>query len=452
MKKKVVSAMGIVFGMALLSGCGTGEVKDILDQTQSSLSEVKAAAGNMEFQMVVNLEQQGINMDMEASLSGDWKVNSEENAFVFDGTLATNMMNLNADVEIYSVKEGDKQVTYTKMGDTWSKTEDDVAEEDTQTYWDKFEEFTPSTVELAEDGDSEGQTIHFEITGEDVQKLLENAGLQESDLQDMGDIQGLKADIDLTVREEDKLPTAASVDFGTSLSDVAVADEDTNVNITTCKASVNITDYEDIGEITVPEEAKSAQETDGDILESLEEDISGEGTSGESADEDSSPILNEDGSYSLLDYDDQTVASVMIPEGYTLDFAEKTYLSCSKAEDDNGDYISVIYQPAELSEDYTEEDFAGLYLLTDSNIEEYGYSSYETTGPDTLTVGDKEISYLTVKYAFDENMKGSEIVLWQKVDDTHLLYCTVMPSTDDSENITDMVPQIAEEVFTGVNF
>ena len=44
MKKKVVSAMGIVFGMALLSGCGTGEVKDILDQTQSSLSEVKAAA------------------------------------------------------------------------------------------------------------------------------------------------------------------------------------------------------------------------------------------------------------------------------------------------------------------------------------------------------------------------------------------------------------------------
>ena len=129
MKKKVVSAMGIVFGMALLSGCGTGEVKDILDQTQSSLSEVKAAAGNMEFQMVVNLEQQGINMDMEASLSGDWKVNSEENAFVFDGTLATNMMNLNADVEIYSVKEGDKQVTYTKMGDTWSKTEDDVAEE-----------------------------------------------------------------------------------------------------------------------------------------------------------------------------------------------------------------------------------------------------------------------------------------------------------------------------------
>ena len=80
MKKKVVSAMGIVFGMALLSGCGTGEVKDILDQTQSSLSEVKAAAGNMEFQMVVNLEQQGINMDMEASLSGDWKVNSEENA------------------------------------------------------------------------------------------------------------------------------------------------------------------------------------------------------------------------------------------------------------------------------------------------------------------------------------------------------------------------------------
>ena len=134
MKKKVVSAMGIVFGMALLSGCGTGEVKDILDQTQSSLSEVKAAAGNMEFQMVVNLEQQGINMDMEASLSGDWKVNSEENAFVFDGTLATNMMNLNADVEIYSVKEGDKQVTYTKMGDTWSKTEDDVAEEDTQTY------------------------------------------------------------------------------------------------------------------------------------------------------------------------------------------------------------------------------------------------------------------------------------------------------------------------------
>ena len=135
-----------------------------------------------------------------------------------------------------------------------------------------------------------------------------------------------------------------------------------------------------------------------------------------------------------------------------MDFAEKTYLSCSKAEDDNGDYISVIYQPAELSEDYTEEDFAGLYLLTDSNIEEYGYSSYETTGPDTLTVGDKEISYLTVKYAFDENMKGSEIVLWQKVDDTHLLYCTVTPSTDDSENITDMVPQIAEEVFTGVNF
>ena len=69
-----------------------------------------------------------------------------------------------------------------------------------------------------------------------------------------------------------------------------------------------------------------------------------------------------------------------------------------------------------------------------------------------MTVGDKEISYLTVKYAFDENMKGSEIVLWQKVDDTHLLYCTVTPSTDDSENITDMVPQIAEEVFTGVNF
>lgn len=65
MKKKVVSAMGIVFGMALLSGCGTGEVKDILDQTQSSLSEVKAAAGNMEFQHGCEPGTAGNQQDME---------------------------------------------------------------------------------------------------------------------------------------------------------------------------------------------------------------------------------------------------------------------------------------------------------------------------------------------------------------------------------------------------
>ena len=198
MKKKAVLAMGIVFGTAVFSGCGTGEVKEILDQTQANLNEVKSASGDMNFQVVINLAQQGLDMDMEASLEGDWKVNSQENAFAFDGSLNLNLMNLNMDVSIYSVQEEGKQVIYTKLGDTWSRSEEELTEE-TANYWEQFEAFSPSTAEVISKEADENPELHFVVTGEDVEKLLESAGLTAEDFGELEDMSALQAEIDLTV-------------------------------------------------------------------------------------------------------------------------------------------------------------------------------------------------------------------------------------------------------------
>lgn len=447
MKKKAVLAMGIVFGTAVFSGCGTGEVKEILDQTQANLNEVKSASGDMNFQVVINLAQQGLDMDMEASLEGDWKVNSQENAFAFDGSLNLNLMNLNMDVSIYSVQEDGKQVIYTKLGDTWSRSEEELTEE-TANYWEQFEAFSPSTAEVISKEADENPELHFVVTGEDVEKLLESVGLTAEDFGELEDMSALQAEIDLTVGKDDSLPVSATVDFGDSLSAAASAEEGTEVEISTCKIDVNVKDYNETAEISVPDEARDASETEGDVLDSLEKDVLGENNG--DASEEGQPVVNEDGSYTLSDYENQAVATVKVPKNYNLDFAEQTYLSCSKDTEAEGS-VSAIYQIVDISDDFTEENFENTYILTDQNIKDSGYSIYETTGPDSLNVGEKELSCITVRYGYEGDSVGDQIVLWEKMDDNHLLVCTVMASEIDGEKITDSVQKFADELFSGVN-
>ena len=220
------------------------------------------------------------------------------------------------------------------------------------------------------------------------------------------------------------------------------------MEISTCKINVNVKDYNETAEISVPDEARDASETEGDVLDSLEKDVLGENNG--DASEEGQPVVNEDGSYTLSDYENQAVATVKVPENYNLDFAEQTYLSCSKDTEAEGS-VSAIYQIVDISDDFTEENFENTYILTDQNIKDSGYSIYETTGPDSLSVGDKELSCITVRYGYEGDSVGDQIVLWEKMDDNHLLVCTVMASEIDGEKITDSVQEFADELFSGVN-
>lgn len=197
MKKRNVILIAGILTLTGMTGCGTGEVKEILDESRENTKEISSASGDVKVTTGVNLSQWGMDMDVDLVLTGEWETAADPAVFHLDGTLGLDVMGLDMDFEIYGAEEDGKYVTYVKTADQWSQME---GQEKSFGNWDGFYDVEPDSIELSKESGEVNKkktsVIQTEISGEDVIELMKKAELLDNGLED-ADISGLKADIAL---------------------------------------------------------------------------------------------------------------------------------------------------------------------------------------------------------------------------------------------------------------
>lgn len=451
MKKRNVILIAGILTLTGMTGCGTGEVKEILDESRENTKEISSASGDVKVTTGVNLSQWGMDMDVDLVLTGEWETAADPAVFHLDGTLGLDVMGLDMDFEIYGAEEDGKYVTYVKTADQWSQME---GQEKSFGNWDGFYDVEPDSIELSKESGEVNKkktsVIQTEISGEDVIELMKKAELLDNGLED-ADISGLKADIALEIYKESGLPAAVNVDFGNSLGSVAQFSEKLAglPGIGKCVINVNVAEYNSADRIEVPEEALTAEKTEENPLKDLTDDMFGaDGQEDVYTPEEAE--VSEDGAYVLTSSNGNVSARVKAPEGYTADSLEKTFLSFSKTSEDNKQTFAV-YQIMELSDSFTEEDFVKTYLVSGDALSDYGYRYYRTAGPEERKVADRTVSCITAVYSYEEGTVCTQTVIWTKPDDNHILQCMVTETESGDDREPSMDSELIEEVFSGVS-
>ncbi|MCD7769065.1 MAG: hypothetical protein LUH36_02955, partial [Oscillospiraceae bacterium] len=134
------------------------------------------------------------------------------------------------------------------------------------------------------------------------------------------------------------------------------------------------------------------------LLETLVDAVDSDVYTVTDTDTDEAEVSSEDGIYILEDgYSDNTV-SIAVPAGYVIDAdsSDSTWLCFDL--DENNTYAWAYYS---LYTDYTAEDMEYYYGDSFEIYEEF-YADVEISGPETVTIGGRDVTYLYVVYTYDD--------------------------------------------------
>ena len=263
MKEAKIRAIpaGIVFTvtMSLLSGCAIKATpENLLRDMEKNAEKTKSAVLNFSMCMDMSGESgdisMGMNMDMETT--------TEPEAAHGTGTVSMGLsgMNFDIDTEIYSVIEDGEYVTYTLMEDQWTREVSDAGEitgevdsmaENMVDYADYFELSKELVTVNGQDcfeltGELDGD-IFAEFAGNDMLDSMTGYGLEEDTLSDMV----FPCTID--IYQDSILPARVYFDMADTLASML---EDAGVSVSECYVDMTFMEYDSVGEITVPDEAR----------------------------------------------------------------------------------------------------------------------------------------------------------------------------------------------------
>ena len=283
----------LLIPLLLLMGCGQGReqakepsAEELLKEVLSNQKQLKS--GKMQMTMnfkaampleeaqdlLGDLQDSAIQMDMDAELQ------FQEERMRMDGELNMQIMSMKIPVPIesYTVKSGDKYVTYTKNGEEWQKSETDVSGGDMgalvfagQELYQGIQEesltMTEETLELDNETSTECYVIHSSIGGEVLNSLLSMAGQVPGQENVLGDfrIEDEKVDLDLYVDKKEKEIIRTRIDMRQlmekMMSDLtAQSGTDQTMKVDKFQIAVTIKERGETVEVEVPQEALDAEE------------------------------------------------------------------------------------------------------------------------------------------------------------------------------------------------
>lgn len=459
MKKRYAYLLTGALVLSSLSGCGKETPEDILKEMANNTKEATSFAGNMDMNMAVDLSQSGVSMGVELGVSGDMEVVNDPAAFHFDGEVYFNMMNLSMDMEMYGVEEDQVLHLYTKVADQWTHAEQSLeeankAQEEMDMSKISSDILSKMTMEeeTKKEKDREQYIFHTVLTGEELNKWLSNMEeISKEDLEEVG-LSELDVDVELAVDKEKKLPAGFTLDLNESLQKVLdqameelteASGQELSAKISNCALVLEFQDFNTIEKIEVPKEALDVESISGDdLLSGLEGGVLG--AEEDLLEEESEPELNveepeitpteaprqaADGSYILEDYDESMEVSIKTPEGFQEGYMDKNFLSYSKETSDQEDtFVSMTYNIQQFDEYYTEQDFIDAFMEQEMSAQEYGYKSLECKEPQTIQVGNKKFTCLTMDFSYDGTDKNRQLCLLAPLDGEKYLQCMVSES------------------------
>lgn len=267
MKKslKILLTMMLVLFMMGIGGCGEKKVtaESLIKDMNANMESVKSVSGDLAMEMAMGVSSQGIGMDMDVTLGGEFMGTMAPEVFYMDTTMEMSLMGISMDMEVYTQREGDTVTTYTGAAGEWTKSEAQVPEgteteiQEMYAMFDNADDFV-----LAEETENyNGKEVYVltsTVTGENVEELL--GQMEMEDL--VGSYEGmdfsqLSAEVNMKIYKDTILPASVSAEMtGEGLTSEA---DGATVEISGFSVEVNYNSFDDVKEIVIPEEALAAE-------------------------------------------------------------------------------------------------------------------------------------------------------------------------------------------------
>ena len=377
-------------------------------------------------------EELSTEMNVEASMT--CKATGEPVAAYTTGSVAVTVFDENnvQDVESYVVREDDKFVTYMNDGsETWTKSDSDVPEMDDLYNLSMFEGVRDGQIEasLADSTETIGeQTVYrmdITLSGDAIEEYL------GSSLETMSSVFGDDYDsvlsdmtipVAMYIAEGTNLPVRMEFD-GTELGNkiMSYVQSFITVNVSEFKVSSEYKSFNEIPEITVPEDviANAVPAADNDSDESADEELPDE-AAGEADPEYEVPEPDENGRYAITSTATGSIAKFALPEDQTVNYSvgDTLFTLCTNEGMPYSQYIYSFLDdmtPEKVEETARSDEWYG-------DVDPKDVSEDYTSETHVIDVNGMTVSYAQkscVLYAGTEDESfNSELTGWTALDGT----------------------------------
>lgn len=275
MKKKFVRYSCAVLGSSILilsvTGCGKATSESLL----KSMSENMSKAENYKIDMLMDLKAggtvQGISVDVTMNMDMGMKVNTDPEIIHAEGSMALGMLGMDqtSPLEVYTVRDGDNTISYTKTGEEgWTKEVQENLDKSLNAY--EFKEFEKlaASLELEKNTtDLEGvecYALKGVLDGEALSTILDSALSAMNDSAEiMGDADwaAFKIPVEFYIAKKDSMPVKMTLDLQTMMLEAmksAGAQEDVEFNCESCTFDLKFGSFGEVETITLPDDVKNS--------------------------------------------------------------------------------------------------------------------------------------------------------------------------------------------------
>lgn len=283
MKKKMTKwmALGLALIMLIsLTACGGGSsTENVMKAAQEALNEVTSMRYDMSMDMTLSAGDQTI----ESNTSGVIAYNAEPLAMEMKMTMDMGAQG-QFDMFMYVSQEDDNLVMYMSDGTNWGKQtladaaqlEQYNAQDSMGIYLENIDSFQEAGTEQVNGSDAikyEGvianDALNEVMAASGMEEQLAQYGLTEEEAaaiyQDLGDLP-----VAIWIAKESNLPVKYEMDMTAMMQNIMtkmfenmdVATEDMDFTVDNMFISMTLYDFNNVGEIEIPEEAKAAPEMD----------------------------------------------------------------------------------------------------------------------------------------------------------------------------------------------
>ena len=303
--------------------------------------------------------------------------------------------------------------------------------------------------ELTEEDGEKYYVIRTTLTGEDYLRLMESSeAMMGSIIDDESmDTSKLIVDTEILINKNTNLPYRLTLDLSNSKDAFNFQESDgMSMDLETFKVVVGYGSFNEVGEITVPQDVQDAA-VDGDLQDS------DEGEEGLETDEDYNPYeeddydpsstmnMTDDGGIIIGDADGNYTVTVAPLEGFDIDNGDDSYVSMT-----NGQNGSLEYRIATMTQEEAEsllEEYKDLLEKTE------GYSQFELSNTEILSINGMDVFYKTLTYDgtdFQE-MRG---YCWTELGEGVYLTVGISDYSTENEPFSMDIPGILNTVFESV--
>lgn len=455
LNKYIVGVIALATASAFIfSGCNKGinSADKLLEEMQKKASETSSFSTDVNLKLDMDYSVEGTDDNMVLVFDEYIDAVMESKEIYTEGVMKV------ADVyseawESYIVKEEDSYVSYSCLDGEWYYN--DVDEENLVKgpfyLFDAISEIEDYTFKKDID-----YVIEAKIGSEDILNILNciYANVIDSAFSEGVDTTNMTGTVTVRMDIITCLPISMKIVFD-DCSDMFVGEDMfDSASINEFVLDVAFDKYNKTEDISVPVNvADLFKLPEGDdIYDEPNEDVTDETKAPVFEDIDTNVAVDDEGYYELTDYEDNASIKVKAPEGYVLNNeSDSAMLSFDKEGLPNNDYCTLIYEMAEISDNYSKEDIES-YMEVYYNF--YGtddaYEQMEYIDNQTIDINGTEVNYSGLKYYYggDEYYYGGYYnwyYYWVYIDE-YVVICNV---TDYSaEGFTDFdAASMAEHIF-----